>query len=224
MKFLILCLLLVFCPLETFAQTTTVQYLSGTDKERTVLWDFRCSQGRKSGVWTKIPVPSNWELQGFGSYNYGHDKLKSNEQGEYRFEFTAGKWDGKKVFLVFEGAMTDTQVKINGQSAGPVHQGGFTRFKYDVSSLIRQNARNLLEVTVNKNSADPSVNRAERSGDFWVFGGIYRPVFLEVVPQKFIDRVAVNAKADGSFALDVFAPNAADGQPLSGTLWFDFGR
>jgi hypothetical protein len=214
MKFVTLCLLLVLTSLKTFAQTTTVQALSGRDKDHTVSWDFRCSEGRKSGTWTKIPVPSNWELQGFGGYNYGLDKNKSNEQGQYRFEFNAGKWDGKKVFIVFEGAMTDTEVKINGQLAGPVHQGGFYRFKYDVSGLVHPNSRNLLEVTVSKTSADPSVNRAERNGDFWVFGGIYRPVYLEIVPQKFIDRVAVNAKADGSFAMDVFAPNAGAGETV----------
>ena len=224
MKFLVSCLLLVFCSLQTFAQTTTVQYLSGRDKDHTIPWDFRCSEGRKSGVWTKIPVPSNWELQGFGAYNYGHDKNKSNEQGEYRYEFSAGKWDGKKVFLVFEGAMTDTQVKINGRVAGPVHQGGFTRFKYDVSGLIHSNARNLLEVTVAKNSADPSVNRAERNGDFWVFGGIYRPVTLEIVPQTFIDRVAVNARADGSFTLDVYAPSTGEGQTVEAQVETSSGQ
>ncbi len=226
MKFAILCLLLVLSPLRGMAQTTTVQYLSGIDKDHTVPWDFYCSEGRRSGTWTKIPVPSNWELQGFGGYNYGHDKNKSNERGQYRYEFNAGKWQDRKVFIVFEGAMTDTEVKINGQLAGPIHQGGFYRFKYDITSLVKNNAQNLLEVTVNKNSADASVNRAERNGDFWVFGGIYRPVYLEVVPTQFIDRVAVDAKADGSFHMDVYAQNVSadetveaqvqrlDGQPV----------
>ncbi len=50
-----------------------IQYLSGTDNENTVTWDFFCTGGRKSGYWTKIEVPSHWEQQGFGSYNYGRD-------------------------------------------------------------------------------------------------------------------------------------------------------
>ncbi|SEO23196.1 glycoside hydrolase family 2 TIM barrel-domain containing protein [Mucilaginibacter sp. OK283] len=208
MKKILLPLLLILVCLDVFSQETIVKYLSGTDKDHTVPWDFYCTGGRKSGVWTKIAVPSNWELQGFGSYNYGHDKVKSNEQGLYKHDFFAGNLTGKKVYIVFEGSMTDTKVTINGKLAGPVHQGSFYQFKYDITGLIKPNAQNLLEVTVDKTSANSSVNDAERrNSDFWVFGGIYRPVYLEIVPETFIDRMAVNAKADGSFRLDVYAQN-----------------
>ena len=36
-----------------------------------VQWDFMCTGGNNSGKWTKIGVPSCWELQGFGTYQYG---------------------------------------------------------------------------------------------------------------------------------------------------------
>lgn len=208
MKNLLLLLLLTFTCLNAFCQATITKYLSGTDKDHTKQWDFYCTAGRKSGVWTKIAIPSNWELQGFGSYNYGHDKIKSDEQGIYKYEFFSGDWKNKKVFIVFEGAMTDTRVMINGQQAGPVHQGGFYRFKYDITSLLKPVGKNLLEVTVDKTSANASVNDAERrNSDFWVFGGIFRPVYLEIVPEIFIDRVAVNAMADGLFTMDVYPQN-----------------
>src|SRR6185369_10454768 len=42
---------------------TEIRYLSGTGKDDAVMWDFYCTGGRRSGVWTKIPVPSNWEQQ-----------------------------------------------------------------------------------------------------------------------------------------------------------------
>jgi beta-galactosidase/beta-glucuronidase len=200
-------LLLLLVSYQGFTQETTRTYLSGTDKDHAKQWDFYCTAGRKSGIWTKIPVPSNWELQGFGSYNYGHDKDKAKEQGIYRYEFPTGKITGKKVYLVFEGAMTDTKVTINGKSAGDVHQGGFYRFKYDITALLKPQSKNLLEVTVDKMSANASINNAERKSDFWVFGGIFRPVYLETIPDKFIERVAVNAKADGSFQLDVYGQN-----------------
>lgn len=192
---------------NAFCQNTLVKYLSGKDKDHTLLWDFYCTNGRQSGIWSKISVPSNWELQGFGTYNYGHDKIKANEQGLYKHEFMADKWQNKKVFIVFEGSMTDTEVKINGVVAGAVHQGGFYRFKYEISNLLKFGAKNLLEVKVDKMSANASVNEAERKSDFWVFGGIFRPVYLEIVPETYIDRTAVNAKADGSFELDVYAKN-----------------
>ncbi|MGN7985910.1 glycoside hydrolase family 2 TIM barrel-domain containing protein [Pedobacter sp. 22226] len=204
-RLLPLLLLLVFY--KGFPQETTRIYLSGTDKDYTKQWDFYCTAGRKSEVWTKIPVPSNWELQGFGSYNYGHDKDKAKEQGIYRHEFATGKITGKKVFIVFEGAMTDTKVTINGKLAGDVHQGGFYRFKYDITKLLKPEGKNLLEVTVDKMSANASINNAERKSDFWVFGGIFRPVYLETVPDKFIERLAIDAKADGSFRVDVYGQN-----------------
>ncbi|MDP9080220.1 MAG: glycoside hydrolase family 2 [Bacteroidota bacterium] len=208
MKKICLLLLFTFISLSSFSQGTIIRYLSGTDKDHTVQWDFYCTGGRKSSEWTKIAVPSNWELQGFGTYNYGHDKNKGNEQGQYKHEFFVSDLNSKKVFIVFEGSMTDTKVMINGKSAGPVHQGSFYRFKYDITDLLKPNQNNLLEVTVDKTSANSSVNDAERrNSDFWVFGGIYRPVYLEIVPQTFIERVAVNAKADGSFQMDVFPQN-----------------
>lgn len=201
-------LLMVISTAVCSAQETVIKYLSGTDKDHTMEWDFFCTKNRKSGAWTKIQVPSNWEQQGFGAYNYGHDKVKADEQGLYKHRFKAdANWKGKKVFIVFEGSMTDTEVKINGKLAGDVHQGAFYRFKYNITDLLNTGADNLLEVTVSKMSANKSVNQAERSGDFWIFGGIYRPVYLEIVPETFIDRMAIDAKANGFLQLDVFAEN-----------------
>ena len=111
------------------AEETEVVYLSGRGKDDPVRWEFYCTKGRRSGQWTTIGVPSNWELQGFGNYNYGHDRPKADEQGKYRRTFDVPqRWQDKRVFIVFEGVMTDTEVWINGQSAGPKHQGGFYRF------------------------------------------------------------------------------------------------
>ena len=53
------------------AQETERQYLSGTGLGNTVTWQFRVSEGHNSGRWSKIEVPSQWELQGFGEYTYG---------------------------------------------------------------------------------------------------------------------------------------------------------
>lgn len=200
-----LSLLLVMSVLIADGQLTRVKYLSGTDKDNTVEWDFYCSAGMNSGKWARIGVPSNWEFQGFGSYLYGNVNRKVDEKGLYRHEFTVPEdWSAGRVFIVFEGSMTDTEVKINGKPAGLVHQGGFYRFKYDITSLLNFNGANLLEVTVSKESANESINRAERISDYWVFGGIFRPVYLEAVPLQFIDRVAIDARADGSFSMDVF--------------------
>ncbi|MGJ7030134.1 hypothetical protein GGU45_000612 [Niabella hirudinis] len=191
------------------AQTKQVQYLSGTGSNQTVAWDFYCTGGRSSGYWTTIQVPSCWEQQGFGNYNYGRDYKTygknfrfADEKGMYKYMFQVpASWRGKEVFIVFEGSMTDTEVKINGRAAGATHRGAFYRFKYNITDKLVFGGKNLLEATVSKMSADPTVNNAERLADYWIFGGIFRPVYLEAVNKKYIDYVAIDAKADGGFAL-----------------------
>jgi beta-galactosidase/beta-glucuronidase len=95
-------------------------------------------------------------------------------------------------------------VKINGAAAGPMHQGAFYRFKYDITSQLKFGGENLLEVSVTDRSANNSVNNAERNTDFWVFGGIFRPVWLQAEPPQFVERVAIDPRADGAFAMDYF--------------------
>jgi beta-galactosidase/beta-glucuronidase len=182
---------MLFCIafINGFGQQTEIKYLSGLDKDNTEEWDFFCTKGMNSGKWAKIQVPSCWELQGFGTYNYGKTKLEdqSDEQGLYKHSFkTDENWKNKIVNIVFDGSMTDTEVKINGKLAGKIHQGAFYRFKYNISSLLRYNAINVLEVKVSKKSANLSVNKAERAADFWIFGGIFRPVYLEILPQNIL--------------------------------------
>lgn len=199
--------------LQVSAQKTANQYLSGTGKDDGVLWDFYVSEGMNAGKWTKIPVPSNWEQQGFGKYNYGFNKEadKGKEIGHYKYSFkVSDDWKNKQVRIVFEGSMTDTEVKINGKLAGAIHQGSYYVFKYDITKLLKFGEENLLEVNVAKHSANKSVNAAEREGDFWIFGGIFRPVYLEALPQHHIERVSLDAKADGTFRAKIKTVGEAD--------------
>jgi hypothetical protein len=195
---------------EMSGQETQILYLSGTGMDNTVEWQFYCTAGRNSGFWSIIPVPSNWELHGFGTYNYGldRDSLRGKETGIYRYKFKIpDEWKGKRINIVFEGSMTDTQAKINDKSAGPLHQGSFYRFRYDVSRLLNYGKTNVLEVSVAKHSSNESVNAAERYCDYWIFGGIFRPVYLEALPPQHIRSIAINALADGRFDADVYLDN-----------------
>ncbi len=216
---------LALAGLSAVAQNTEIQYLSGTGYQDTKEWEFKISDGRKSGEWSTINVPSVWEQEGFGKYQYGirfygkpFPEGIADEVGEYKYKFIVPKaWENKIVKIVFDGSMTDTKVRINGRSASDdTHQGAFYRFKYDITDLLKFGKENLLEVTVSKESKNASVNLAERRADYWNFGGIFRPVFLEALPATHIDYTSLKAEADGSFEANVFLGKA--GQNVSAEI------
>ena len=200
---------------------TQRQYLSGHGCDDMVQWDFLCTDGRNSGKWTKIGVPSCWELQGFGTYQYGmrfYGKATpegiADEKGKYKTEFMLPQeWAGRQIQLVFEAAFTEIHVEINGRKAGNgTYQGGFTRHTIDVSDRVFFGSKkNRLEVEVLKESTNPQVNLAERRADYWNFGGIWRPVYIVSKPIQNIQRVAIDARADGQFRADVFLSRATWG-------------
>ena len=206
---------------QTLPQTER-QYLSGHGCDDTVEWDFFCTDGRNSGRWTKIGVPSCWELQGFGTYQYGisfygkaFPESIAGEKGMYKYEFEVPEeFRGKQVSLVFEASMTDTEVKVNGRKAGSKHQGAFYRFSYNVTDLLKYGKKNQLEVTVSKESENASVNLAERRADYWNFGGIFRPVFLEVKPAVNLRHIAIDAQMDGSFRANCYTNISGDGMSI----------
>ncbi len=206
---------------QTLPQTEW-QYLSGHGCDDTVEWDFFCTDGRNSGRWTKIGVPSCWELQGFGTYQYGisfygkaFPEGIAGEKGMYKYEFEVPEeFRGKQVSLVFEASMTDTEVKVNGRKAGSKHQGAFYRFSYNVTDLLKYGKKNQLEVTVSKESENASVNLAERRADYWNFGGIFRPVFLEVKPAVNLRHIAIDAQMDGSFRANCYTNISGDGMSI----------
>lgn len=204
--------LLCFCSQFLHSQSKEIQFLSGIDSEHTKEWDFWINSGRKSGSWSKIQVPSHWEQQGFGSYNYGRDYVTygrnfkfNDETGLYKCRFSVpNSWKEKTISIVFEGSMTDTEVKINGKLAGEIHQGAFYEFKYDISDKIQFGKENALEVKVSKMSADKSVNNAERLADYWILGGIFRPVYLQATSREYISSTAIDARADGTFSSNIY--------------------
>ncbi|MFD2826788.1 glycoside hydrolase family 2 TIM barrel-domain containing protein [Leeuwenhoekiella polynyae] len=219
-----------FSFISCIAQQTDKIWLSGTDFEHPKTWDFKVSGGNNSGSWSTIEVPSQWELQGFGEYTYGRwykeleQEEPSKEEGFYKLNFEVpASAKGEVVTIHFGGVMTDTEVSVNGKVVGPKHHGGFYEFEYDITDFVKFGAENLLEVHVWKHSEIGSVNNAERKADWWLFGGIYRPVWLEIKPKTHINHVAVDPQMDGSLKahLNIANPSRnltvrASIKPLSG--------
>ncbi|MEM6703107.1 MAG: glycoside hydrolase family 2 TIM barrel-domain containing protein [Acidobacteriota bacterium] len=190
------------------AQTETL-YLSGRGPEDAKPWSFTIDAGRRAGEEATIAVPGHWEQQGFGTYAYGRVDDKPAEVGTYGTTFEVpADWQGRSLRLVFGGVMTDAEVRLNGEYVGE-HRGGFTEFAFDVTEQARDGT-NELRVVVSEASSDRSINRAERDADYWTFGGIYRPVWIEASPPRHLTHVAIDARHDGAIEV-LYEAAAADG-------------
>ena len=82
----------------------------------------------------------------------------------------------KRYFLQFESASQVADVYLNGQFLGQ-HRGGFGAFCFEITKALSPSGKNLMAVRVS-NASEPDI--APLSGDFLVYGGLYRPVHLIV--------------------------------------------
>lgn len=109
-------------------------------------------------------------------------------------------WYRKKIYipdsqkpiifmLRFEGVNICSEVFVNQEKAGS-HTGGYVGFSVDMTPLIKRGAMNQIDVRVD-NSINPDVIPSQKS-DFFIFGGIVRDVWLQILPATYIDRVLIN--------------------------------
>src|SRR5271169_4510542 len=100
---------------------------------------------------------------------------------------------GHYVFVDFEGVMTASTVWINGVRLGE-YKGGYTPFLFELTQHLDLGGENVLAVDVD------STERADippfgNQIDYLTFGGIYREVWLRIVPATFIENVFAKPKA-----------------------------
>ena len=159
--------------------------------------------------WTNLPVPGNWEMQGFSPCTY---YVPDNTCGLYRYWFQIPQsWQGRRVYLYFDGVLDGAQIWFNGQPV-PVnepswninnyHESGWTGFQVDLTSQVNFGTTNLLAVRVIKNTPSNDLD----TGDYFFLGGIDRPVTLYSVPQTNIADVQVSTfLTNGVATVDVLA-------------------
>ncbi len=107
---------------------------------------------------------------------------------------------GKRVFVDFEGVMTASTVWINGERLGE-YKGGYTPFSFELTASVDWDGDNVLAVDVDS-SERSDIPPFGNEIDYLTFGGIYREVWLRIVPQTFIENVFVRTK-------DVLSANPA---------------
>ncbi|MBP9003848.1 MAG: DUF4981 domain-containing protein [Candidatus Hydrogenedentes bacterium] len=135
--------------------------------------------------WADIPVPSVWELQGYGTPIYSNIKYPfppdppriphdNNPVGSYRRTFSLPRdWAGRRVFIQFGGVYSAFYLWVNGQKIG-YSQESKTPAEFDITDAVRFDGENVLAVEVYRWS-DGSYLEDQ---DFWRFSGIFRPVLL----------------------------------------------
>jgi hypothetical protein len=131
--------------------------------------------------WASVSLPHTWNAT--DARDGGNNYLRT--VGWYRKTLPwSDDFRKKKVFLEFLGANMQAECFVNGTSVG-VHQGGYTAFRFDITSLLID-GNNIIAVKVDNRASEEI---APLSGDFSFFGGIYRKVFLVVTDSVHIDMM-----------------------------------
>jgi beta-galactosidase len=129
------------------------------------------------GDWQTVSLPHNW---GWEQAQQGKDYYRG--PGWYRRVLDLKPEAGKRYFLRFEAASLVADVYVNGNFLGE-HRGGFGAFCFEITRYLSASGTNVIAVRVS-NSWEPDI--APLSGDFSVYGGIYRPVHLiETAAENF---------------------------------------
>lgn len=168
--------------------------------------------------WADMKVPGNWEFNGYGIPMYvntgfgfkakpPHIDREDSPSAAYRREFNIPEsWDGRRVFIHFEGGTNSMYVWVNGEKVGYT-QNSKSPAEFDITKYIRK-GKNTLACEVHKYS-DGSYLEDQ---DMWRLGGINRSVYLYSTNQiRILDFFAhpdldKNYK-NGEFSLDLVLKN-----------------
>lgn len=174
------------------------------------VWEFAYTQGpmEEPSEWGKLPVPSNWQLHGYGHPHYTNVPYpfpvdpprvpSENPTGYYRttFEWQGGK--AERALLRFGGVDSCFWVRVNGKEAG-MGKGSRLPSEFDVTGLVASGS-NVLEVKVVQWS-DGSYLEDQ---DMWWLSGIFRRVELLRVPQMQLwDVVTTTQLGPGEAAVGI---------------------
>jgi len=129
--------------------------------------------------WEEINLPHTWNAEDVMDDAPGYYRGIGWYQKEI---FIPKNWQGKQIYIHFEGVGQVAEVFVNNKRAGS-HIGAYTAFNFNISSLL-QEGKNTVEIKVD-NSHHPDIPPI--SGDFSIYGGIYRDVYLITLGENHFD-------------------------------------
>jgi len=129
--------------------------------------------------WENVCIPHTWNKED------AIDDIPGYYRGVawYRRSLNISKdKESKEIYIRFDGVNQETELFVNGKSVGK-HDGGYTRFCFDITKFIKFGEPNSISVKVNNryNKGIPPI-----SADFTFFGGIYRDVNLIFTEKQHI--------------------------------------
>ena len=160
--------------------------------------------------WDEMPVPGNWEFNGYGipiyvNIGFGfrgnppHIDRNDSPAGAYRHEFNIpDSWDGRRVFIHFDGGTNSMYVWVNGRKVGYT-ENAKSPAEFDITDYIRK-GKNTLACEVHKYS-DGSYLEDQ---DMWRLGGINRSVYLYSTANTRIQDFFAHPDLDRNYKNGVF--------------------
>jgi len=146
--------------------------------------------------WKNLDLPHDWVISQPFVRGKPEGWTPQNMQGFfswegiswYRKNFTLNKIEGKAVYIYFGGAYRNSVVYVNGKESGK-RANGYSSFEIDITEFVKE-GNNLLAVSLDNGCEAP---------DRWYSGsGIYRDVFLKILPEIHIKTWGVQVKTDVS--------------------------
>jgi beta-galactosidase len=153
--------------------------------------------GARDAGWEVVSLPHTWNRVGQYEAQTGIPLARrpiDKRQGVawYRLDFAAPVLaQGQRAYLQFDAASRTAQVWVNGRKVGG-HDGGFSRFRLDITDVLRPGQTNQLSVRVDNTQPAPGSTTQDilpLTGDFFVQGGLYRPVSLVVTEATHFDML-----------------------------------
>ncbi len=139
--------------------------------------------------WQTVSIPHTWNRIGNEGLVRSSDSNSTRGIGWYRLHFKTAAAGNKRYFLQFDGAGLIAEVWLNGQYLGK-HMGAFGRFRFDATAALKPGADNLLVVKTDNSKPAPGSTTQDtipHSGDFFIHGGLYRPVTLITTSASHVD-------------------------------------
>jgi beta-galactosidase len=167
--------------------------------------------GYDASAWDDIPVPSNWEMHGYGTpiytnITYPHknnppfieaqkgytNQTEVNPVGSYRREFMIPEgWDGRELFLHFDGVYSGLFVWINGSKVG-YSQGANNVAEFNITQYVKPGVNTIAAQVFRWTDGSYLEDQ-----DMFRLSGIHRDVYILATPTTHVRDYSLSSQFAG---------------------------